>query len=253
MATARVLVVDDEPDSAESLRRDLAGAGYEVVIANDGPGALAHLRHDGADLVVLDAVMPGFDGWQVLEEIEADDEIDNVPVVVVAPCSAEKDVIRARLSGAARCISRPIEVEPLLTTVREVLAPPADELRERRRVEVASLLQRLAELETGRQRSPHHVRLTRLERLLPTGPTTSVDPARLARLTVREREVAALFAAGVAARHVAAHLGSSRANVYATRKRIGRKLGVANDLVADTARALGLADEAPGDGVAARA
>lgn len=243
MATTRVFVVDDEGDETRRLVGDLAAAGFDVTHARGGPDTMDRLRHDRADVVVLDLVTPPLDAWGLLTDIDADEHLA-VPVVVVVPEAAEKDAIRAQLSGAARCVSDPVEREALVTAVRDVLATAAG-LRDRRRAEVPRLLQRLAELETGRRRSPTHVRLSRLERLLPSGPTSSVDPARLTRLTDREREVAALFAAGVGARHVAGHIGSSRANVYATRKRISRKLGVTTDLVADTARALGLADEAP--------
>lgn len=243
---ARVLVVDDEPDLLDLVQLDLELSGYDVLVASDGLQALERLRSDRPDVVVLDVMMPRMDGWQVLATMRDDEELHDVPVVMLTALSSEIDRIRGHLSGAIRYVTKPFEVAALLDTVADVLRPASAPDGQERRTNIASLLQRLAELETGRERHHDPVRLSRLEA---TPSTTPADPSTsreaLTQLTPRQREVAAMLAAGVSARRIANHLGTSRANVYATRQRVARVLEVDAADVASVARASGLASESP--------
>jgi DNA-binding CsgD family transcriptional regulator len=118
------------------------------------------------------------------------------------------------------------------------------------RERIRGLLTRLAELETGRLGSGN-VRFSRLEQPPRPRQQPAVDTSVLARLSPRQREIAGLLAAGWDVRRIAEHLGTSRSNVYAGRKRIAHHLGVPAEEVADEARRLGLS--APGRGLRLRA
>jgi DNA-binding response OmpR family regulator len=243
---ARVLVVDDEPDLLELLRLDLELAGYRVEVARDGVEALEQLRQDPSDVVLLDVMMPRMDGWQVLAAMRSDERLADIPVVMLTALAGEVDQIRGHLSGAVRYVTKPFELSALLEAVDGVLHPQTEPTREERRSQVTSMLQRLAELEAGRERPDISVRLSRLEATRPSpAAQRHVDEAVLAALTPRQRQVAAMLAAGASARAIASHLGTSRANVYATRKRIARSFGVPAAEVAEVAAASGLAREAP--------
>jgi DNA-binding response OmpR family regulator len=241
VATASILVVDDERDLTELVRLNLEMAGHQVRTAGDGAQALAAIREQRPDLVLLDVMMPVLDGWGVLQALQEDPELRDLPVVMLTALSGERDVIRGHLSGALRYLTKPFDVHALLGTIEEALLPETDEQRRRRREQLRGFLQRLAELETGRRAAGTRVAFSRLE--APPRPPTPEQrsAALLADLTPRQREIATLLAEGVEARAIADRLGTSRSNVYAARKRIARHLGVEPDDVARAARELGLA------------
>lgn len=239
---ARVLVVEDDEDLARVVQLNLEGSGYEVEFARNGVEALEQVRQTDPDLVLLDVMMPVMDGWQTLQELKADTETARVPVVMLTALAEERDVIQGHLAGAVRYVTKPFEMRELLTSVEEALGPVDEEERERRNAKVRTLLRRLAEMDAGRTAEPT-VRMSGLESL-PRAPrratTREADLRRAEELTPKQRELASAFAAGRSARELADELGVSRSNVYATRKRIARKLGVPPDNVAEEARRLGL-------------
>jgi DNA-binding response OmpR family regulator len=241
LATAHVLVVDDELDLTELVRINLEIAGYEVTTAADGARALDSIRERRPDVVLLDVMMPVLDGWGVLAALQTDGSLADLPVVMLTALSGERDVIRGHLSGAVRYLTKPFDVHTLLHTITEALLPETDEQRRRRREQLRGFLERLAELETGRRQAGPRISFSRLE--APPRPPTPEErsAAALAELTPRQREVAQLLARGVAAREIAEQLGTSRSNVYAARKRIARHLDVDPDDVARAARDHGLA------------
>lgn len=241
----RVLVVDDEPDLLDLVQLDLELSGYEVIVARDGVQALERLRDERPDVVLLDVMMPRMDGWQVLARMRSDEALAEIPVVMLTALSSEVDRIRGQLSGAVQYVTKPFELPELLEAVSLVLRPPSATSRQERREEVSSLLQRLAELEAGRERVGDPVRMSRLESRRGRAAGPMPDDRRLAELTERQRQIAAMLAAGIGARAIAVRLGTSRANVYATRQRIARVLSVDPQEVAEVARAAGLASEAP--------
>lgn len=93
-----MLVVDDEHAIANALKLKLEGGGIEVVIANNGTKALEQLGSDTFDLVLLDLMMPGTDGFEVLEAIRKKDI--KAPVIVMSNLGQSEDVTRAKKMGA---------------------------------------------------------------------------------------------------------------------------------------------------------
>ncbi len=188
-------------------------------------------------------MMPVLDGWGVLSRLEQDPGLDDLPVVMLTALSEERDLIRGHLQGAVRYVTKPFEMRSLLEAVEQALEEPTEEERAERRRKVRALLQRLAELDSGRS-AGRPVRFSRLEKPPepePAAPRISdVDRTRLNALTDKQRYIAEQLAAGRSARELAEELEVCRSNIYATRKRIGRKLGVGADEVAREARRLGL-------------
>ncbi|WP_165404019.1 response regulator [Egicoccus halophilus] len=242
MEGAHLLVVDDERELTQLIRLNLQQAGFTVRTAADGREALDLLREQRPDLLLLDVMMPSLDGWGVLAELQSHEGLADLPVVMLTALSGERDVIRAHLSGAVRYLTKPFDLEGLLSTISEALQPETDEQRAQRRRQLRGFVQRLAELDAGRHAAGPRVTLSRLES--PPRPTSPQERGRelLASLTDRQREIAFLLADGVEARAIADRLGTSRSNVYAARQRIAHRLGVEPEEVAATARELGRRD-----------
>ena len=239
MAGEHILVVDDERDLADLVAINLEAVGYRVSLARDGIEALESIRHERPDLVLLDVMMPRADGWHVLGDLQQDEETRDLPVVMLTALAGERDVIRGHLEGAVSYVTKPFDIRGLLRCVEDALEPLDDEQRQERSRRIRGLLTRLAELETGRPGSSN-VRFSRLEQPPRAPSQPAVDTTVLARLSQRQREIAGLLAADWDVRRIAEHLGTSRSNVYAGRKRIAHHLGVPAEDVADEARRLGL-------------
>jgi DNA-binding response OmpR family regulator len=235
-----VLVVDDEPDIRTVIQINLQQAGYRVVMAANGEEALAALRAEPPDAVLLDVMMPGVDGWSVLQELKTSGsrKLAEIPVFLVTAISDNEQRIRGGIEGAVRYITKPFDPNDLLRALASVLDPdglPEPQLR--RRVQAESL-EALARAERG-DADPGipRVRLTRLEQL-PATPSTPARlraaAARVADLTPKQRMLLEQLASGMSVTAVAAELGMSRSNVYAGLRRIGRKLGLqgTNELLA---------------------
>lgn len=113
----RVLIVEDDPDLLVVLRINLASAGLEPILAGDGRTAIARVLSERPDAVLLDVMLPGIDGWQVLEELHAHG--DPAPVVV---CSAKKnaeDMERAYRLGAWQYLPKPFDITRVVDAVVE--------------------------------------------------------------------------------------------------------------------------------------
>jgi CheY-like chemotaxis protein len=130
----RILVVDDEPDVLLLCRVNLEFEGYEVVEAADGEAALERLRERRVDAVLLDVMMPRMDGWQVLEAIKADEDLAEVPVVMLTAKVQDQDQIRGWSQGAAEYITKPFSPLALSQVLQDVLATDPEEEQRRRQM-----------------------------------------------------------------------------------------------------------------------
>lgn len=133
LAAKRILVVDDQPDIRLMCRVNLALEGYEVIEAGDGEAGIDAVRRERPDLVLLDVMMPGVDGWQMLDEIKSDPRLNTIPVILLTARVQREDEIRGWSSGAAEYLSKPFNPSSLSDVVRRVLSPSESEADRRRR------------------------------------------------------------------------------------------------------------------------
>ncbi len=119
--SARVLVVDDIPVNLRLLEAKLAAEYYHVITAQNGEQALEKIGTERPDIVLLDAMMPGIDGFEVCRRIRAIPETANLPVVMVTALSDQADRVRGLDAGADDFISKPIQDEALFSRIRSLL------------------------------------------------------------------------------------------------------------------------------------
>jgi CheY-like chemotaxis protein len=118
---SRVLVVDDEPDVLLLCRLNLEQRGHEVLEAPNGQAAIELARQHAPDVVILDLMLPGIDGYQVLETLRADPKTADVRVLVLTAKSLRADRERSHDLGAAAFLTKPFLPDDLVATVDRVL------------------------------------------------------------------------------------------------------------------------------------
>jgi adenylate cyclase len=191
-AGPRILVVDDTPANVRLLEAVLRPRGYEVLRAGSGPEALEAVARDRPDLVLLDIVMPGIDGYEVCRQLRATPASAVLPVVMIT-ASGNEEKLRALEAGADDFIAKPFDQAELLARVRSLLRvkeyhdlieSQATELAEWNRTLEARVDEQVAELE----------RLTRLRRYLsPQIAELVLSAPDQTVLESHRREVAVLF------------------------------------------------------------
>jgi DNA-binding response OmpR family regulator len=120
-ATARkdtLLVVDDTPETLGFLTDTLDGAGFTVLIATDGESALALVDQITPDLVLMDALMPGMDGFETCRRLKNEKLLSHVPVVFMTGLSETEHVVQGLAAGGVDYVTKPIIVEELLARIR---------------------------------------------------------------------------------------------------------------------------------------
>jgi CheY-like chemotaxis protein len=117
-AAATILVCDDDP-SLRELVRAVLGPRYRFIEAADGTEALVAARELSPDLIVLDVMLPGISGIEVLETIRNDEQLKDLFVVVITAWSHTE--LEARVAGADRFVSKPFDPDDLSSAVEELL------------------------------------------------------------------------------------------------------------------------------------
>lgn len=118
---AKVLAVDDDPVIQRLLQVNLEMEGYEVALASDGEEALDKVRSFRPDLVLLDVMMPKKDGWQVCQEIKADPEIEDTPVVFLSARAQDSDIQKGADLGVEAYVTKPFDPIDLVELVAELI------------------------------------------------------------------------------------------------------------------------------------
>jgi two-component system, cell cycle response regulator len=131
--SARILVVDDIEANVRLLEAKLSAEYYEVLTACDGPTALALAASEKPDIILLDVMMPGMDGFQVCRRLKDDPETRHIPVVLVTALDGRGDRIQGLEAGADEFLTKPIDDVMLFARVRSLtrLKLVIDELRQR--------------------------------------------------------------------------------------------------------------------------
>lgn len=116
-----VLIVDDEPMARTLLRLMLVRAGFEVLEAENGFEALDKVKQKQPDLVLLDVMMPGIDGFSVCEALRKDALTIDLPIIMLSAKTDLESVNRGLRLGANKYLTKPISTEELTRQVRDVL------------------------------------------------------------------------------------------------------------------------------------
>lgn len=118
---SKILVVDDEPLIVEMVEETLAGEGYQVVKAFSGEQALEKVEQEMPDLLVLDLMLPGMDGYEVCRQLQKDARFQHIPVIMLTAKTGISDRVAGYDKGADDYITKPFEPDELLIRVRAQL------------------------------------------------------------------------------------------------------------------------------------
>lgn len=121
MAKANVLVIDDEADLIELVRYNLVKEGFEVSSALDGESGLSVARRELPDIIVVDIMLPGIDGFEVCRSLRADGRTAHIPVIMLTAKNAEPDRIVGLELGADDYVVKPFSPRELAARVKAVL------------------------------------------------------------------------------------------------------------------------------------
>ena len=140
----RVLVIDDEAPIRLLCRVNLEAEGMEVLEASDGPTGLEKARNHEPDVILLDVMMPGLDGWQVAEELIDGESTSTIPIVFLTARAEVRDRARGLDLGGIDYVTKPFNPVELAPLVRELIgrveAGERDELRREKIQELRDLL-----------------------------------------------------------------------------------------------------------------
>jgi DNA-binding response OmpR family regulator len=118
----RVLIAEDEANIAEALRFILGREGYEVACVVDGESALRRLRSDPPDVLMLDVMLPGMNGFEVLKSVRADAALSALPVVILTAKTQAQDRRLAEELGAQAYIAKPFSNREIVDQLRRLTA-----------------------------------------------------------------------------------------------------------------------------------
>jgi DNA-binding response OmpR family regulator len=119
----KILCIEDEDEMIDLIRLILNRRGFEIYGANGGKDGLQRIRKDHPDLVLLDLMMPEMDGWEVYQQMKADDSTKNIPVIVVtAKAQAIDKVLGLHIAKVDDYITKPFSPQELLASVDHVLS-----------------------------------------------------------------------------------------------------------------------------------
>jgi len=121
MTPTNILIVEDDEIVAKTIERCLRGSEYRVRVANSGVEGLQAAHREVPDLVVLDVIMPGMDGYTVCREMRADTMLSDVPILFLTAKTKDEDKISGLTAGADDYLGKPFNVDELLLRIRAIL------------------------------------------------------------------------------------------------------------------------------------
>lgn len=124
----RILICDDDPLLIELMSFRLQAKGFDVITAADGEEALSKASSELPSLIVLDAMMPRVDGFEVLSRMKSDAQVSHIPVIMLTARKGEKDIVSALERGADDYLVKPFIPEELLARLSKLLSrqPPRE-------------------------------------------------------------------------------------------------------------------------------
>lgn len=117
----KVLIVDDEPLNVDYLEQELEDGNYQLITALNGREALDKIQAEQPDLILLDLVMPVLDGFAVLPQIKADNDLRSIPVIIVSAANDSRSIVKGIKQGSDDYLTKPVDADLLLQKVKEYL------------------------------------------------------------------------------------------------------------------------------------
>jgi two-component system alkaline phosphatase synthesis response regulator PhoP len=121
MQKKRILIVDDELDLLETIQINLEVEGYECLVAYDGFRAFDRARNEKPDLIILDVMLPGMNGYKVCRLLKFDEKCKHIPIIMLTAEAQEKDRQTGQEAGADFYMTKPFSADKLLAKVKEYL------------------------------------------------------------------------------------------------------------------------------------
>lgn len=121
MSKEKILVIEDDADIQELVRYNMAKEGYQVMTAATGEDALVEMEKNTPDLIILDLMLPGIDGFEVCKLVRQDEQTRHVPVIMLTAKGEESDVVTGLELGADDYMTKPFSPKVLLARVRAIL------------------------------------------------------------------------------------------------------------------------------------
>ena len=117
----KILIVDDEPDLLEMVQISLETEGYECIVAYDGFRALDRARREKPDLIILDVMLPGLNGYKICRLLKFDEQYKHIPIIMLTAEAQEKDRLVGEETGADYYMTKPFAADKLIAKVAELL------------------------------------------------------------------------------------------------------------------------------------
>ena len=118
---SKILIVDDSPTETHILTQMLDKNGYQVVTAESGEAGVAEAKKELPDLVLMDVVMPGLNGFQATRQLKKEPTTAHIPVVIVTTKDQETDKIWGMRQGAKDYLTKPVQEDSLINTIQAIL------------------------------------------------------------------------------------------------------------------------------------
>jgi len=117
----KILIIDDEPDVIETLEFMLKARGFEIISASDGLSGISRAKADNPDLILLDIMMPGMDGYEVCSKLKRENATKNIPIIMLTAKGESDAVISAHKLGANDYIVKPYNLPTLLAKLNKFI------------------------------------------------------------------------------------------------------------------------------------
>ena len=119
---ARILIVDDSPTETFRFKEILTKHGYDVLEASNGADGVTLAKAEQPDLVLMDVVMPGVNGFQATRQITRDEDTKHIPVVIVSTKDQATDRVWGKRQGACDYLTKPIDEQQLIDVIKQLLS-----------------------------------------------------------------------------------------------------------------------------------
>ena len=116
----KILIVEDEPELVKALQIRLQ-ENYKLIVASDGEEGLKKAKEIVPDLIILDIILPGTDGYQVCQALKRDEKYKHIPVIMLTVKAQQQDIVKGYKDGANIYLTKPFEIQELLSSVKTLI------------------------------------------------------------------------------------------------------------------------------------